>query len=191
MSEEINTEIERTLAVLKVGGTILYPTDTIWGIGCDALNAKAIDKVYKIKNRNESKSLIILVNDYTMLNHYVGHVPEIASDLIERIDNPVTVIYDNSRNLPKNLGASDGTIGIRIVRDAFCQQLISAFGKPIVSTSANISGEESPMVYSKISDEVKKKVDYTVSLNHNQINQTKASTIIRLFENGDYKIIRE
>jgi L-threonylcarbamoyladenylate synthase len=191
MNDAFKSEIARTVKVLKEGGVILYPTDTIWGIGCDALNSKAVDKVYKIKNRKETKSLIILVNSFEMLQKYVDKVPDITMDLIESIDKPVTVIYDNARNLSKNVGASDGTVAIRIVKDDFCNQLISEFGRPIVSTSANVSGEESPMVFSKISDAVKKQVDYCVQLYHDLFNQAKASTIIRLFETGAYTIIRE
>lgn len=191
MNEQLESEISRTLRVLKDGGVILYPTDTIWGIGCDALNARAVDKVYKIKNRKESKSLIILVDGFDMLSTYVGKVPDITADLIGSIENPVTVIYDNARNLPKNVGAADGTIAIRIVRDEFCSRLIHQFGHPIVSTSANVSGEESPMVFSRISEKVKNSVDYCVELYHDLFNQAKASTIIRLYEHGGYKIIRE
>lgn len=191
MSEKIESEIARTLKVLKDGGVILYPTDTIWGIGCDTLNSNAIKKVYKIKQRTESKSLIILVNNFEMLQKYVDKIPDIAGDLISNIDNPVTVIYDNARNLPKNIIAADGTIAIRIVKDEFCNRLIGAFGSPIVSTSANLSGEPTATVYSKISDSIKKQVDYSVELYHDLFNQAKPSTIIRLFANGEFKIIRD
>lgn len=191
MNEKIESEIYRTLKVIKDGGVILYPTDTIWGIGCDALNSKAVDKVYKIKQRTESKSLIILVKSYDMLQHYVEKIPDIASDLISNIDNPVTVIYDNARNLPKNVMAADGTIAIRIVKDDFCNRLIGEFGSPIISTSANLSGEPTATVFSKISDSIKSQVDYSVQLYHDLFNQAKPSTIIRLFASGDFKIIRD
>ncbi len=191
MNEKVESEIARTLKVLKDGGVILYPTDTIWGIGCDALNSKAVDKVYKVKQRTESKSLIILVNNFEMLQQYVEKIPDIASDLISNIDNPVTVIYDNARNLPKNVMAADGTIAIRIVKDDFCNRLIGEFGSPIVSTSANLSGEPTATVFSKISDSIKSQVDYSVQLYHDLFNQAKPSTIIRLFANGDFKIIRD
>lgn len=191
MNEKVESEIARTLKVLKDGGVILYPTDTIWGIGCDALNLKAVDKVYKVKQRTESKSLIILVNNFEMLQQYVEKIPDIASDLISNIDNPVTVIYDNARNLPKNVMAADGTIAIRIVKDDFCNRLIGEFGSPIVSTSANLSGEPTATVFSKISDSIKSQVDYSVQLYHDLFNQAKPSTIIRLFANGDFKIIRD
>ncbi|MHC1778539.1 MAG: L-threonylcarbamoyladenylate synthase [Lentimicrobium sp.] len=191
MNEDFDAEIARTLRVLKDGGVILYPTDTIWGIGCDATNHKAVDKVYRIKKRKENKSLIILVNGFEMLEQYVDKVPDIAGDLFNSINKPVTVIYDSARNLPKNVGGSDGTIAIRIVKDKFCSRLISEFGRPVISTSANMSGEEAPLVFSKISDIVKKQVDYTVQLYHDLFIQAKASTIIRLSGNGAYKIIRE
>jgi L-threonylcarbamoyladenylate synthase len=191
MNEETTTEILRTLRVLKDGGVILYPTDTIWGIGCDALNPRAVDQVYKIKNRMETKSLIILVDSFEMLKQYVDKVPDIALDLINSIDNPVTVIYDSAVNLPKNVSASDGTIAIRIVRDEFCRQLIHELDRPLVSTSANVSGEESPMIFNKISESIKLQVDYVVRLYHDRFNQARASTIIRLSSNGEYRIIRE
>lgn len=191
MNSEFDTEIQETLKTLNEGGVILYPTDTVWGIGCDALNAKAVDRIYSIKNRAEVKSLIILVNSFEMLENYVDYVPEIAKDLINNIDNPVTVIYDQARNLPKNVYAKDGTIAIRIVRDEFCRQLIHELKGPLVSTSANISGQPTPMTFSKISNSIKQQVDYVVQLYHEKFNQTRPSTIIRLSGSGEYKIIRD
>lgn len=191
MNNEIKTEIENTVRVLDEGGIIVYPTDTVWGIGCDALNSRAVDRVYKVKQRNESKSLIVLLSNFESLSRYVAKVPEITIDLISRIEKPVTVIYDNARNLPKNVSAPDGTIAIRVVRDEFCQAIIDKLGKPIISSSANISGEPTPLVFKQISPEVINKADYVVKLFHDQFNQSKASTIIRLFENGNYKVIRE
>ncbi len=191
MNEEIKTEVENTVRVLEEGGVIVYPTDTVWGLGCDALNSRAIDRVYKIKKRAEQKSLIILVDTFQTLSKYVTRVPDIAIDLISSIENPVTVIYDNARNLPRNTSAPDGTIAIRVVRDEFCLALIKELGKPIISTSANISGEPTPLVYKQISQGILDNADYVVKLFHEKFNQGKASTIIRLFENGTYKIIRE
>jgi L-threonylcarbamoyladenylate synthase len=192
MDQEIKAEIDKTIQVLSNGGVILYPTDTVWGLGCDALNAKAIDRVYKIKKRNEEKSLIVLLADFASLYKYVSKVPEITIDLISSIEKPVTVIYDNAFNLPKNVAAPDGTIAIRVVRDGFSKDLIEAYGgNPIISTSANISGEPTPLVFNKISPELIEQADYTVKLFRDQFNQGKASTIIRLFENGTYKVIRE
>jgi len=191
MNDKEKEEIQKTVKVLKNGGVILYPTDTVWGLGCDALNARAVDKIYKIKKRQESKSLIILLDSFEALNEYVLKVPEIAEDLISSIEKPVTVIYDNARNLPRNISAPDGTIAIRVVRDEFCKNLIAALGRPLVSSSPNISGEPTPLVFSQISPDIMNKVDYCVQLYHDQFNQAKASTIIRLFTNGDYKVIRD
>ncbi len=191
MNEDFDAEIARTIKVLKDGGVILYPTDTIWGIGCDATNQRAVEKVYRIKRRKENKSLIILVNGFEMLGQYVDKVPDIAGDLFDSIDKPVTVIYDTARSLPKNVVAPDGTIAIRIVKDKFCSRLITEFGRPVISSSANISGEITPLVFSKISEAIKSQADYTVQLYHDLFMQAKASTIIRLSGSGAYKIIRE
>lgn len=191
MNEEIKTEVENTVRVLEEGGVIVYPTDTVWGLGCDALNSRAIDRVYKIKKRAEQKSLIMLVDSFQSLNKYVARVPDIAIDFINSMENPVTVIYDNARNLPRNVSAPDGTIAIRVVRDEFCLALIRGLGKPIISTSANISGEPTPLVFKQISPGIINNADYVVKLFHEKFNQGKASTIIRLFENGTYNVIRE
>jgi len=191
MNVEFEDEVRNAIKVLKDGGVILYPTDTVWGLGCDALNQRAVDKVYKIKQRNESKSLIILVDSYEMLSKYVDKVPAITHDLISSIESPVTVIYDNARNLPKNVMAADKTVAVRIVNNEFCKRLISGLNRPIVSSSANISGEPTPLVFSKISDSIKNKVDFCVQLFHSEFNQARASAIIRLYESGEYKIIRD
>ncbi|NVO02335.1 MAG: threonylcarbamoyl-AMP synthase [Bacteroidetes bacterium] len=183
-------DIYKSLEILKAGGVILYPTDTVWGLGCDATNPKAVEKIYKIKNRSESKSLIVLVDDEEKLNTYVDEVPEIAYDLIRSIHEPLTIIYTKAKNLAKNAMTKDKSIAIRIVRNEFCKRLISEFGKPIVSTSANISGGETPILFSKISQEILDGVDYVVSIEHNNINQLKQSTIIRLLDNSEYEIIR-
>jgi len=191
MNSEIQNEVLNTAQILEEGGVIIYPTDTVWGLGCDALNPRAVDRIYKIKKRSESKSLIVLLDSYSELEKYVKKIPDITIDLISSIDKPVTVIYDNARNLPRNVHAPDGTIAIRVVRDEFCQSLIKELGKPIISSSANISGEPTPLVFKQISAEVINQADYVVKLFHDQFNQGKASTIIRLFEDGTYKIIRQ
>jgi len=190
MSDLMETEIANALKVIKGGGVILNPTDTIWGLGCDATNPKAVEKIYSIKRRAEAKSFIILLDNMEKLALYVGHIPDIASDLIGNIGNPVTVIYSNGRNLAPNLIGADGTIGIRIVQDDFCHALISRFGKPIVSTSANFSGEMTPDIFSHISEEIKQSVDYIVKYKQENFTRSKASTIIRLYEDGSYTIIR-
>lgn len=183
-------DIIKSLNALQAGGTILYPTDTVWGLGCDATDAGAVEKIYKIKRRVESKSMIILLDSLANLHHYVEKVPDITADLLSSIYNPVTVIYSGARNLAANVIAGDGTIGIRIVKDNFCRELITRFGKPIVSTSANISGGPTPSLFSQIPDEIRKETDYTVQHRQNSLGSSKPSTIIRLYESGSYNILR-
>lgn len=183
-------DIEKSLKVLGERGTLLYPTDTIWGIGCDATDTKAVEKIYQIKSRAEAKSLIILIDHIDKLSTYIEKVPEITEDLLASIENPVTIIYSNAKRLAPNVIAADGTIAIRIVKDDFCAELIRKFGKPIVSTSANISGLEAPAVFSQIAEEIKKAVDYIVTYKQDYYTRSKPSTIIRLRDNGLYTIIR-
>jgi L-threonylcarbamoyladenylate synthase len=183
-------DISKAIETLETGGTILYPTDTIWGIGCDATNVKAVEKIYHIKSRTEAKSLIILLDHIDKLSAYVDKVPEITADLLASITNPVTIIYSNARKLAPNVIASDGTIAIRIVKDDFCKELIRRYGKPIVSTSANISGADTPVVFSQISVEIRNAVNYTVSYKQDYFTRAKPSTIIRLRDDGMYTIIR-
>jgi len=187
MEEEINKAVD----YLKKGKVILYPTDTIWGIGCDATQQKPVDRIYRIKQRFESKSMIILLEDVDKLSKYVKKVPPIAFDLIERYKEPLTIIYPNAMNVAKNVVADDGTIAIRIVRNDFCRKMISLFNKPIVSTSANLSGQPAPIAFSKIPKEILDGVDYIVNYNRDVIIGTKPSTIIRLFENGEFEVIRK
>ncbi|MBN1651718.1 MAG: threonylcarbamoyl-AMP synthase [Bacteroidales bacterium] len=184
-------ELKNALKVLLKGGTILYPTDTIWGIGCDATNAKAVNKIFTIKNRAETKSMIILLADFDQLQHYVKEIPPIAKDLIQSIDKPLTIIYNGAKNLAPNLIAKDGTIAIRIVKHDFCRSLIQLLGKPIVSTSANFSGQESPHFFAHIQSGVKAKVNYIVNLEQADKQVKMASTIIKLEKSGKYTIIRE
>lgn len=191
LPDNFNQEVQRALEVLRAGGTILYPTDTIWGIGCDATNSRAVEKVYKIKQRVESKSLIVLLDEMEKLHQYVEKVPDITFDLLHSIDTPLTIIYSNAKNLAKNVMAADRTIAIRIVREPFCKELIKSFNKPIVSTSANISNDPTALTFNKISREIHEKVDYVVNLYQDKLNQTKPSTIIRLFDSGEYEIIRK
>ncbi len=183
-------ELEKAVEILKTGGTLLYPTDTIWGLGCDATNPKAVEKIFRLKNREESKSLIILLDDEINLYKYVDNLPEITFDLLKNLDKPTTIIYSNAKNLASNVVAADGTIGIRVTRDPFCCELVRRFGKPIVSTSANISGDPSPIVFREITKDLISQVSYTVNLYRDQMNSSKPSTIIRLFENGEFIIIR-
>jgi L-threonylcarbamoyladenylate synthase len=187
MEEEVRMAVE----FLKKGKIILYPTDTVWGIGCDATNSKAVEKVYKIKQRFEKKSLIVLLDTIEKIPQYVEEVPPIAYDLMKSMDAPLTIIYPKAKNLAKNVIADDKSIAIRIVHDEFCRNMLEAFGKPVVSTSANISGEKAPLVFSKISEEIRNSVDYIVGINQQVMNRTKPSTIIRLRENNQFEIIRK
>jgi len=183
-------EIQAALKVLKSGGTILYPTDTIWGIGCDSSNSKAVDKISKIKHRPKEKSYIILIDEIHMLQYYLDELHMIAVDLINSYDKPLTIVFPNAKNIAKNLISEDGSIAIRVVKDEFCKKLIHEFGKPIVSTSANISGDPSPIVYKKIAEEIKDNVDYIVSPDLHQTIVLKPSTIIKLEETGEFNVIR-
>lgn len=187
----MDEEIQNALEVLRKGGTILYPTDTVWGIGCDARNKEAVAKVFKIKQRAEYKSMVTLVCDDKMLNRYVKEVPEVAWDLIEAADAPLTIIYPGARMLAENVIAADGSVGIRLVKDPFCRDLIHKFGKPIVSTSANISGENAPSSFNDIKIDILNNVDYIVNLRKNEKNDTQPSTIIKVALNGEFKIIRK
>jgi L-threonylcarbamoyladenylate synthase len=183
-------EIKKAVEVLSLGGTLLYPTDTIWGIGCDATNYRAVEKVNKIKQRPELKSLIVLVESIEVLKQYVEQVPEVAIDLIQSVTDPLTIIYPKGRNLPRNLMAPDQSVAIRIPQNEFCQNLLKAFGKPITSTSANISGERSPLSFSKISDEIRDGVDYVVSFDQKVVHRPKPSTIVRITLDGEIQILR-
>jgi L-threonylcarbamoyladenylate synthase len=182
-------EIEKTLAQLQSGNTILYPTDTVWGLGCDATNAEAVQKIYALKNREESKALICLVSDTRMLERFIEEIPEVAYDLLEAADRPTTIIYDNPVGIAKNLVASDNTLAIRIPDDEFCQKLIRKFKRPIVSTSANISGQPTPKSFAEISNEIKNGVDYIVNLKDDK-KAAKPSTIIQLRSSGEVRVIR-
>jgi len=187
----MDEEIKNALAVLHKGGTILYPTDTVWGIGCDARNKEAVNKLFKIKQRAEYKSMVVLVCDDKMINRYVKEVPAVAWDLIEAAEEPLTLIYPDGRMLAENIIAADGSVGIRIVKDEFCKTLIHKFGKPIVSTSANISGEASPHSFNDIKLDIMNNVDYIVNLRQKETNNTKPSTIIKIAMNGEFKILRK
>lgn len=184
-------DLEKALETLKSGGVILYPTDTVWGLGCDATNAKAVEKINKIKNRNpEEKSLIILTDGKEMIAQYVKEIPEIAEELIKTYDEPLTIIYPYARNLAKNVVAADNTIAIRVVKDDFCEQLIKKFGKPIVSSSANESGKPTPLYYKLITKEIVEGADYVVRINQNSFHSVKPSTIIRITGDFAFEIVR-
>lgn len=190
MDKQFEEEIERTVAALKAGKTILYPTDTIWGVGCDATNSKACDRVFEAKKRPANKSLIILVDSPERLKDYVADVPAIAYDLIKHATTPLSIIYAESKNLAKNVSA-DKSVCIRVVNNEFCQEVIRRLGKPITSTSANLSGQPSALTFNDISEELKQAVDYTVQLFHDDISKPKSSTIIKLNTDNTFEIIRQ
>lgn len=176
---------------MNEGGVILYPTDTIWGIGCDATNEEAVRRVYQIKQRSDSKAMLVLVDSPVKVDFYVQDVPEVAWDLIEVADKPLTIIYSGARNLASNLIAEDGSVGIRVTNEEFSKRLCQQFRKAIVSTSANISGQPSPANYNEITEELKSMVDYVVGYRQEEMGHPKPSSIIKLDKGGVIKIIRE
>jgi len=184
-------DLDQALDVLRKGGVILYPTDTVWGIGCDATNADAVKRVYEIKQREDSKSMLILMENPNLLNSYVDEVPEIAWDLIEVADRPLTIIYPGAKNLAPNLIAADGSIGIRITNENFTQQLIQKLRKPLVSTSANISGQKTAQNFAEISEEIKNAVDYIVQYRRDDLTKYLPSSILKLGKGGQIEIIRK
>ena len=192
MDPKMEVQINKAIELLKSGGVILYPTDTIWGIGCDATNPEAVKKVFAIKKREESKSLVTLVSDLDMLARYVKDIPDAALDLIEVNDTPMTIIYPQAIGLAENVIAEDGSVGIRIPMNEFCRQLCFRLRKPIVSTSANISGENPPKGFKDISQQIKDAVDYIVHPSMEEKNSThKASQIIKIGLKGEIQIIRK
>ena len=186
-------EKEVTLAceALRKGKVILYPTDTIWGLGCDATNNRAVEQLFKIKRKKEQNSLIALIESTERLRHYLADVPPIALDLIAYAANPISIIYPNARNLAKNVLGKDGSVCIRVTNDHFCTALVKMFDTPIASTSANFSGEPTALFFEQISAELKTKVDHIVNLYHNEIKAAKATTIIRMEEGGMFTIVRQ
>mgnify|MGYP001001364893 CR=1 FL=1 len=184
-------DLQRALETLRAGGLILYPTDTIWGIGCDATNPAAVDKIFALKGRDKSKSMIILLENDYQLEAYVREVPEVAYQLIEVSDKPLTLIFDQAKNLAENAVAEDGSIGIRIVKHPFCQALLQKFRKPIVSTSANISGQPSAGNFEDIDPEIVAGVDYVVSYGQEVVGKGNPSTIMKIDASGKFKFIRK
>lgn len=184
-------DISEAVRVVKNGGVILYPTDTIWGIGCDATNPDAVARVYAIKQRIDSKALICLVGSDAHLNLYVNDIPDVAYDLIEFSEKPLTIIFDGGRNLAPNLLAEDGSVGIRVTKEEFSQTLCMRCKKALVSTSANISGRPSPTKFSDIDPEIIAAVDYVCASRREEKGGTKPSSIIKLSSSNEIKIIRE
>lgn len=187
----MNEDIKKACEVLEKGGLILYPTDTIWGIGCDATNPEAVKKVYDLKQRADSKALIVMLDSPAKLNYYLEDIPDMAWDLIEVTNKPLTIIYDNARNVAPNLLADDGSLAIRISEEKFSHNLCQRFRKAIVSTSANITGEPSAANFNEISEQIKEGVDYIVNYRQDDLSKAVASSIIKLGLGGQIKIIRE
>jgi len=184
-------DLEEAIAILDQGGTILFPTDTIWGIGCDACNPDAIQKVYELKNRDTSKPFILLVDSIEMLKNYVKHLhPKLETLMVHHV-RPLTVVHNKAKNLPKNAVAEDGSVAIRVPQDDFCRYLIRAFGKPIVATSANISNEPFPNNFSEVSKAVKKKVDYISNHRQNEGSLNDPSVIVKLSPREELVFLRE
>lgn len=198
---DIKPIISEALQVLKDGGVILYPTDTVWGIGCDSRNAEAVEKVFKIKRRSEAKSLVLLASDLDMVAKHVKEIPSIAIDLVEVNDKPMTIIYPEGQYLAANVLAEDGSIGIRIPYSdeeqtpengggAFCKELVRRLRAPLVSTSANISGEDTPECFKEISEEIIAAVDYVVPRQLERGSTGRSSQILKLGLGGEIEILR-
>jgi L-threonylcarbamoyladenylate synthase len=188
--ENLKEEVIKALEIIKEGGIILYPTDTVWGIGCDATNADAVAKIYKLKKRAETQSMIVLMNGEKMMYNVFKDIPEVAWQIIDLSEKPTTIILDKPRNVAPNLVSGDNSLGIRIVKEPFCFKLMEKMKKPLVSTSANISGQPTPIAFKDISPEIIKGVDYVVNLQREKI-AGKPSTIIKLTNDSQVKVIRK
>ena len=190
LSPDSKEDIRRAVEVMNKGGIILYPTDTIWGLGCDATNADAVRRIYEIKQRTDAKALISLVDSETKVQFYVKEVPEVAWDVMELSERPMTVVFDGGRNLAPNLLAEDGSVAIRITKDAFSKELCMRMKRAVVSTSANISGQPAPRCFAEISEEIKGAVDYICTSRQDEPPTQTASSIIKLGAGGEVTIIR-
>lgn len=190
MTQEEILDIRNAVDVLNRGGVILYPTDTVWGLGCDATKADAVDKIYRIKRRADSKALISLVDSTATLLRYVPEAPEVALDMADLTTSPLTIIYDNASGLASNLTADDGSAAIRIPLDDWCVRLCRTFRRPLVSTSANISGQPAPRFFHEISEEIKSAVDYVCTTRRDDTTPRRPSGIIKISGDGTFRIIR-
>ena len=186
-----SNQFDKALEVLKKGGVILYPTDTVWGLGCDALNEEAVAKINIIKGRASDKNFIVLLNTVNQLQSYVAEIPDVAYELIEYAENPLTIIFSEAKNLAKNVINADGSVGIRVVKHTFCEELIQRFRRPITSTSANRSGEQTPQFFDEIAQEIIDAVDYVVDFEQELRVVKKPSTIIKLGPSGQFEFIRK
>jgi L-threonylcarbamoyladenylate synthase len=191
MFEISQIEILNCTKVLRNGGALLYLTDTIWGIGCDATQEKAVNKVYRIKRRDLDRSLIVLIADEDQLSDYVENVPPVAYDLVKAVDKPLTIVYPEGKNVAPNVMGNDGSLAIRIVKNDFCKKLIRSFGKPIISTSANISGENNPTTFSSISPIIISEVDHIAVQADNPFMEIKQSRIIKIEKTGMFTVLRD
>lgn len=183
--------IDKTLEVLRSGGVILYPTDTVWGLGCDATNENAVKRIFEIKRREDKKAMLVLIDNAAKIQGYMEEVPDMAWDLIDFTEKPLTIIYPDAKNLASNLIGEDKTIGIRVTKEAFSKRLCEQFRKPIVSTSANVSGAPTPSNFMQISDEIKSAVDYVVNFRQEETSVPKPSSIIKLGKGNLFQMIRE
>lgn len=187
---DLNKDIDAAVRVLDEGGVILYPTDTVWGIGCDACNPAAVEKVYRIKNRPDSKALITLVGSVGDLHRWVEDVPPVAGEMIAASERPVTVVFDKGRGLASNLLAADGSVGLRVTSELYSRALCERLGRPVVSTSANVSGEPSPSFYAEISPEILSRVDYIASFRRDDTVPRQPSQVVKISSDGTVKILR-
>lgn len=183
-------DIEKSVSVMKRGGIILYPTDTVWGIGCDATCPEAVARIYELKKRADTKSMLVLVDNISALERLVREVPSVAYDMVELAIRPITIIYDDACGVAPNLIAEDGSLGIRVTKEAFSASLCKALRRPIVSTSANISGEPTPAIFSAVSPEIVNGVDYVVQYRQTDRSVSPSSQIIKLSPDGRVKVIR-
>ena len=190
-NQEFANDIKECVRTMRDGGIILYPTDTIWGIGCDATNKDAVKRVYELKKRSDSKALLLLVDNEAKIERIVDDVPEVAYNLIEVADKPLTIIYQHAKNIAENLMAEDGSVGIRVTREPFSKALCEAFRRPVVSTSANISGEPTAAFFSEISEVIRNGVDYVVKYRQTDTVKSTPSSIIKLDKGGVVSIIRK
>lgn len=189
--KQLIKQVQAAEEELLLGNVILYPTDTVWGLGCDAENASAVKKIFRIKEREESKSMIILAADVDMVRHYLKEVPGKLEDLVKAQERPTTFVLPGAQNLPEDLLAADGSIAVRVVNDEFCHRLIRQIGRPLVSTSANISGAPAPRSFAEISDEIKERVDYVVQWRQEEEAASQPSRILKIDAYGKQTIIRE
>ncbi len=191
MKNEFGKDLADALKTLRSGGVILYPTDTVWGLGCDATNAQAVRRIYDIKRRAENRSLIVLVNSVSMLERYVDSPPEVALQMAELSEKSLTIVYDRGRSLAEGVASEDGSVGVRICTNPFCDALISRLRRPLVSTSANISGTDTPAIFDEISEEMKNAVDYVCLWRQDDRSRARPSPVIKISGNGIVKILRE